>query len=132
VKLLLDQGLARSAVEALDQLGLEATHTGAIGMATASDQDILDRARREGETVVTRRRCRIRHRVRMRHPLMPPVSAGCRGRKREGYDEHRDRDDSTLPLDVPLRSGPDERPTFGVTRDRDCRSMRGTKSGRGA
>jgi predicted nuclease of predicted toxin-antitoxin system len=53
VKLLLDQGLARSAVEALRELGLEATHTGAVGMARASDQDILERARREGETVVT-------------------------------------------------------------------------------
>jgi predicted nuclease of predicted toxin-antitoxin system len=53
VKLLLDQGLPRSAAEALRQLGFEAVHLGAIGMAKASDQDILERARREGETVVT-------------------------------------------------------------------------------
>jgi predicted nuclease of predicted toxin-antitoxin system len=53
VKLLLDQGLPRSAVEALRQLGIEAVHAGLVGMAKASDQEILERARREGETVVT-------------------------------------------------------------------------------
>jgi predicted nuclease of predicted toxin-antitoxin system len=53
VKFLLDQGLPRSAAEALGQLDFEVLHTGAIGMATASDQDILERARREGEIVVT-------------------------------------------------------------------------------
>jgi predicted nuclease of predicted toxin-antitoxin system len=53
VKLLLGQGVPRTAVDAFGQLGFDAAHTGAIGMAKASDQDILERARREGETVVT-------------------------------------------------------------------------------
>jgi len=53
VKLLLDQGLPGTTAEALGRLGFEAVHTGAIGMAKATDEDILDRARREGETVVT-------------------------------------------------------------------------------
>jgi predicted nuclease of predicted toxin-antitoxin system len=43
----------RSAAEALAVLGFDAVHTGAIGMAKASDPDILQRTRREGETVVT-------------------------------------------------------------------------------
>jgi predicted nuclease of predicted toxin-antitoxin system len=53
VKLLLDQGLPRTAPDALARLGFAAVHAGAIGMARASDSDILDRARREGEIVVT-------------------------------------------------------------------------------
>ena len=53
MKLLLDQGMPRAAVEALARLGFGAVHTGAIGMAKAPDQDILARARHEGETVVT-------------------------------------------------------------------------------
>jgi predicted nuclease of predicted toxin-antitoxin system len=53
VKLLLDQGLPRTAAEALGRVGFDAVHTGAIGLAKASDEDILERARREGETVVT-------------------------------------------------------------------------------
>jgi len=53
VKLLLDQGMPRAAVDALARLGFDAVHTGAIGMAKAPDQDVLARARQEGETVVT-------------------------------------------------------------------------------
>jgi len=53
VKLLLDQGVPRTAAEALGRLGFEVVHTGTIGMAKATDEDILDRARRERETVVT-------------------------------------------------------------------------------
>jgi predicted nuclease of predicted toxin-antitoxin system len=53
VKLLLDQGLPRSAVPELRGLGFEATHVGEIGMATAADAAIVERARRERETVVT-------------------------------------------------------------------------------
>jgi predicted nuclease of predicted toxin-antitoxin system len=53
VKLLLDQGVPRTAAEALGRLGFDVVHTGSIGMAKAPDQDILERARREGETVVT-------------------------------------------------------------------------------
>jgi predicted nuclease of predicted toxin-antitoxin system len=53
VKLLLDHGLPRTAAEALGRVGFDAVHTGAIGLAKASDGDILERARREGEIVVT-------------------------------------------------------------------------------
>ena len=53
MKFLLDQGVPRSAAAPLGLLGFDAVHTGAIGMAKASDPDILERARREGETVVT-------------------------------------------------------------------------------
>jgi predicted nuclease of predicted toxin-antitoxin system len=53
VKLLLDQGLPRTTAEALGRVGLDAVHAGAIGLAKASDEDILERARRERETVVT-------------------------------------------------------------------------------
>ena len=53
MKLLLDQGLPRTAAEALGHVGFDAVHTGAIGLAKASDEDILERARQEGETVVT-------------------------------------------------------------------------------
>lgn len=45
--------MPRSAAEALGLLGFDAVHTGAIGMAKASDPQILQRAQREGETVVT-------------------------------------------------------------------------------
>jgi predicted nuclease of predicted toxin-antitoxin system len=53
VKLLLDQGVPRAAVEALGRLGFTAVHAGTIGMARAPDQDILLRARQAGETVIT-------------------------------------------------------------------------------
>ena len=53
MKLLLDQGLPRSAVEELRRLGHDAAHTGDIGMATASDLTILEHARRERQTIVT-------------------------------------------------------------------------------
>jgi predicted nuclease of predicted toxin-antitoxin system len=45
--------MPRAAVDALARLGFDAVHTGAIGMAKAPDQDVLARARQEGETVVT-------------------------------------------------------------------------------
>src|SRR5262249_43066540 len=44
--ILLDQGLPRTAVDALARLGFATVHTGAVGLATASDETILDRARR--------------------------------------------------------------------------------------
>lgn len=53
MKFPLDQGVPRSAAEALGLLRFDAVHTGAIGMEKASDPEILQRARREGETVVT-------------------------------------------------------------------------------
>ena len=53
MKLLLDQGLPRSAAEVLRAAGVDATHTAEIGMARASDAEIADRARAEARTVVT-------------------------------------------------------------------------------
>jgi predicted nuclease of predicted toxin-antitoxin system len=53
VKLLLDHGLPRSAADALTQLAFNTVHVGAVGMAKASDREILERAAQEGETVVT-------------------------------------------------------------------------------
>jgi predicted nuclease of predicted toxin-antitoxin system len=53
VKLLLDQGLPRGAADGLRQLGFEAVHASELGLATASDSDLLERALREQRTVVT-------------------------------------------------------------------------------
>ena len=43
MKLLLDQGLPRSAAELLRAAGIDAVHTGEIGCATAEDAEILAR-----------------------------------------------------------------------------------------
>ena len=51
--LLLDQGLPRTTVLRLRELGLDAEHAGDVGLATADDRTILDRARRWGQVVVT-------------------------------------------------------------------------------
>lgn len=53
MKLLLDQGLPRSAVRHLADLGIVAEHVGDIGLARASDAHILDVARERQEVVVT-------------------------------------------------------------------------------
>jgi predicted nuclease of predicted toxin-antitoxin system len=53
VKLLLDQGLPRTAATALATLGWDVLHVGEIGMAAATDQDILRRALAERRAVVT-------------------------------------------------------------------------------
>jgi predicted nuclease of predicted toxin-antitoxin system len=53
MKLLLDQGLPRSAVVHLRNAGIEAIHVGDMGLSTASDAKILEIARREGQVVVT-------------------------------------------------------------------------------
>ena len=42
IRLLLDQGLPRSAVRLLGDVGWDVLHTGDIGMARSSDSDILD------------------------------------------------------------------------------------------
>jgi predicted nuclease of predicted toxin-antitoxin system len=52
-KVLLDQGLPRSAAEHLRRAGIETVHTGEIGMATADDASILQRANDDGRMVVT-------------------------------------------------------------------------------
>ncbi len=53
MKLLLDQGLPRSTAKHLAKAGIVAEHVGDLGMATASDNVILDAARQRQATVVT-------------------------------------------------------------------------------
>jgi predicted nuclease of predicted toxin-antitoxin system len=53
MKLLLDQGLPRSAVLHLRNQQIEAVHVGDRGLATESDLKILDVGRQEGMVVVT-------------------------------------------------------------------------------
>ncbi len=53
MKLLLDQGLPRSAAALLRAAGIDAVHTGEIGFATAEDAAILAHARDEARVVVT-------------------------------------------------------------------------------
>lgn len=53
IKILLDQGLPRSAAELLRQQGWDALHVGDVGLAAASDQTILKHAELQGSTVVT-------------------------------------------------------------------------------
>ena len=53
MKLLLDQGLPRSTVKHLHKFGIEATHVGELGLATASDEQILKFALQEGFVVAT-------------------------------------------------------------------------------
>ena len=50
---LLDQGLPRSVAAILNQSSHDAIHVGAVGMAAASDQAILERAASENRVVVT-------------------------------------------------------------------------------
>jgi len=45
MKLLLDQGLPRSALRHLADMGIAAEHVGDLGMATATDAQILETAR---------------------------------------------------------------------------------------
>lgn len=53
MRLLLDQGLPRSATAILRSLGYEATHVGEVGMARATDSEILLHARHTAAVVVT-------------------------------------------------------------------------------
>jgi predicted nuclease of predicted toxin-antitoxin system len=53
MKLLLDQGIPRSAALLLRETGVDAVHTGEIGYATAEDAAIIERARQEERVVVT-------------------------------------------------------------------------------
>jgi len=53
MKLLLDQGLPRTAVERLADAGIVAEHVGDLGMARAADDAILDEARQRDAVVVT-------------------------------------------------------------------------------
>ena len=53
MRLVLDQGLPRSAIPRLQEAGIEALHVGDIGLSAADDAEILERARRDGSEVVT-------------------------------------------------------------------------------
>ncbi len=53
MKLLLDQGLPRSAARLLTSAGWDTVHVGDIGYAAATDEQILLRARDEQRVVVT-------------------------------------------------------------------------------
>ncbi len=53
MKLLLDQGLPRSAATQLTTLGIDTLHVGDIGMAMAEDLEILARGRTDQRVIVT-------------------------------------------------------------------------------
>jgi predicted nuclease of predicted toxin-antitoxin system len=53
MKLLLDQGLPRSTPAWLSQAGIDAIHVAEIGLATATNANILQKAKTQGRVVVT-------------------------------------------------------------------------------
>ncbi|SRR6266545_3457333 len=53
MKLLLDQGLPRSAAELLRKQDIDAFHTGEVDLASAEDLEILRKSREERRVVVT-------------------------------------------------------------------------------
>jgi predicted nuclease of predicted toxin-antitoxin system len=53
IKLLLDQGLPRTAASLLRTAGVDTIHVGEIGYASADDADILQRGREDERVVVT-------------------------------------------------------------------------------
>jgi predicted nuclease of predicted toxin-antitoxin system len=53
MKLLLDQGLPRSAVTLLIEAGIDTIHVAEIGLSAANDTDILQKARDDERVVVT-------------------------------------------------------------------------------
>jgi len=53
VKLLLDQGLPRSAASMLREKRIDATHVGELDMARASDESIIEYARNNSYSIVT-------------------------------------------------------------------------------
>ncbi|HTY25070.1 MAG TPA: DUF5615 family PIN-like protein [Desulfomonilaceae bacterium] len=53
MKLLLDQGLPRSAVRLLQEAGIDAVHVAEIGYSTADDAAILQKGRHEDRIIVT-------------------------------------------------------------------------------
>lgn len=53
MKLLLDQGLARSTAALLHHAGIDAVHTAEVRLATAEDSAILEWGRAEGRIIVT-------------------------------------------------------------------------------
>lgn len=53
MKLLLDQGLPRSAASLLRAAGIDSIHTGEAGYSTWEDAAILEKCRQEGRIIVT-------------------------------------------------------------------------------
>jgi predicted nuclease of predicted toxin-antitoxin system len=53
MKLLLDQGLPRSAAALLREVDIDTVHVAEIGMSAAEDAEILQKAREDGRIVVT-------------------------------------------------------------------------------
>ncbi|MBJ7898986.1 MAG: hypothetical protein GC158_03450 [Cyanobacteria bacterium RI_101] len=53
MKLLLDQGLPRSAATLLSEAGIDTVHVAEISLSAANDTDILQRAREDERIVVT-------------------------------------------------------------------------------
>ncbi|MGO9566983.1 MAG: DUF5615 family PIN-like protein [Desulfomonilaceae bacterium] len=53
MKLLLDQGLPRSAASILREAGIDTIHVGEIGLSTAGDAVVLQRGHDEGRIIVT-------------------------------------------------------------------------------
>jgi len=53
VRFLVDMPVTPEAVDHLERGGHEAVHAASVGLATVSDPEILDVARREGRVVVT-------------------------------------------------------------------------------
>jgi len=53
MKLLVDANLSPTVAEGLTKAGFEAVHVVELGLVTASDEDIFDRAVRDGLVVVT-------------------------------------------------------------------------------
>jgi predicted nuclease of predicted toxin-antitoxin system len=53
MKLLLDQGLPRSAATLLSEAGIDTVHVAEMGLSAADDTDILQRARDDERVVVT-------------------------------------------------------------------------------
>jgi predicted nuclease of predicted toxin-antitoxin system len=53
MKLLLDQGLPRTAAKLLSETGVETIHVGDVGYASADDADIIEFARQGGFVIVT-------------------------------------------------------------------------------
>jgi predicted nuclease of predicted toxin-antitoxin system len=53
MKMLLDQGVPRSAAALLRQAGIDAVHTAEVGLAKAEDSAILEWGRTEDRIIVT-------------------------------------------------------------------------------